>query len=267
MTDLKETMQKVEQVITEDLALLMAEYGFKEADREIRPRIIMSVAAKEKQGKTHFALEAPGPIALFNLDIGTEGVIHKFPDKLIIEQQIEIPAVTTTVISEAQKIWEGFKKANNAVLRSPSIRTVIYDTATELWELIRLAKLGKLTKVLPHNYTDCNAEFRRIIRKAYGSDKNVILLHKMKAEWVNDKRTGKYERAGFTDTGFLVQVDATIERLPDLPDDATPQFMLVVNESRHNPTLRGAEFAGPDMCTFQMLAALTIEGTTPEDWE
>ena len=57
----------------------MEEAGFHKAETiETHKRLIVSIAALEKCGKTHFALTAPGPIAYFNFDIGVEGVIGKF---------------------------------------------------------------------------------------------------------------------------------------------------------------------------------------------
>ena len=41
-------------------------------------RMVVALDGLEKMGKTSWALTAPGPIALQNLDIGAEGVIQKF---------------------------------------------------------------------------------------------------------------------------------------------------------------------------------------------
>ena len=65
-------------------------------------------------------------------------------------------------------------------LAEPAVRTISVDTATELWELLRMARFGKLTQVMPYQYGPVNAEFRSLIRMAYASDKNLILLHKMR---------------------------------------------------------------------------------------
>ena len=53
--------------------------GFRKAGADaIRHRLIISVDGHEKQGKSHFALTAPQPIALFDVDTGLEGVVEKF---------------------------------------------------------------------------------------------------------------------------------------------------------------------------------------------
>ena len=55
--------------------------GFSRVDYEPKKRLVISVAAKEKEGKTHFLLTAPGPIALQSTDIGHDGVVQKFMSK------------------------------------------------------------------------------------------------------------------------------------------------------------------------------------------
>ena len=40
-------------------------------------RLVISLAGFEKTGKTHLAFTGKSPIVIFNLDLGTEGVIEK----------------------------------------------------------------------------------------------------------------------------------------------------------------------------------------------
>lgn len=230
----------------------MKKAGFTAAkDRHSAPRLIMSVAGLEKQGKTHFALTAPGPIAMFSTDIGEEGVVEKFIDEKEI-YLMSIDRVDEDAAEQAPTEFERFRKAYKEMLRGKEVRTIVVDTATEIWELLRMARFGRLTQVMPYQYGPVNAEYRALIRDAYNYDKNLILLHKMKAQYINDKRTGEYERAGFSDTGFLVQINSQIYRYS--PDDGG-DFVLWVRDCRQNPDLAGQELEGP-MCNFQMLAEM-----------
>jgi hypothetical protein len=52
-----------------------------EADPDVLPRLLMAIDGPQKGGKTHFALTAPGPIGILNIDNGLEGVVEKFYDK------------------------------------------------------------------------------------------------------------------------------------------------------------------------------------------
>jgi hypothetical protein len=125
--------------------------------------------------------------------------------------------------------------------------------------MVRMARFGKLTQVKPHHYGPVNAEYRDLIRLAYANDKNFILLHKMKAEYVEDKRTGKFERAGFADTGFLVQLNAQTWR------DEEMGFGITITDSRHQPHLAGMEITEP-LLSFPFLAMQVYPESGEEDW-
>jgi hypothetical protein len=250
-----------------DKELLKA--GFKPKKIDPHKRLIIQVEGHEKTGKTHFALTAPGPIAYFGLDIGDEGVIEKFlaAGKEIVtpDDSVRVPNVIEMSVDgpriDATNAWDQMKRAFIACCKSPQIRSIVWDTATEVWELIRLARFGKLAQVMPVQYGPVNAEMRGLIRTAYDSNKNFIMLHKMKAEYVNDKRTGKYERAGFNDSEYIVQVN-----LSTFHDPEEKEFGVEVINARQNMTLCGQQFRG-DLCAFPMLAVMIMEGTSPGDWE
>lgn len=249
---------------------------FKKAESTITPRLVAAVAAREKQGKTHFSLTAPGPIVTFNADIGLEGVVHKFiNDKQILVYDIPMPQIEgknpKRVEEEAGKVWDDLENAFDTALNNPAVRTIVLDTATEVWEVVRLAYFGKLTEIKPHHYSGVNAEFRRFLKKVYNTDKNLILIQKMKAEYVNNNRTGEWEMAGFSDTAFIVQAVIYPFRI-DKPTMVEPgvtlekgEFGVRVHESRHNPAVNGNILTGA-LAAFPFVAATIIEGTTPDQF-
>lgn len=256
--------------------------GLEEADSEIKPRIILALSGREKSGKTHFALTAPTPSAYLNFDIGDEGVIDKFTrqGKDIFHRRFKKPVTFNKAgdmeSKDAQSEWIDFSTTWYKLLDVRGLRTIILDTETEAWELCRLARLGKLVQVRPHHYGPVNAEYNAMLKAAYELDKNIIFIDKVKREYKNESWTGKYERAGFTDLGFIVQVLARVERLsdshPDLEDMEDPEermlesFRIRVEECRQNPVLRDAVFPG-FMCSFPFLAASVLPDTDPGDWE
>jgi len=241
---------------------VMEKQGFVSANkRVIRPRIILSMEGLEKQGKTHFALTAPGPIAMFSTDTGEEGVVSKFGSKeiwIMPMGKVEDEDSVDQAVEEIDK----FKKSYTNMLRGDEVKTIIIDTATEVWESLRMARFGRLTQIMPYQYGPVNAEYRALVREAYGYDKNLILLHKMKPKYVNDKRTDDYERAGFGDTGFLVQVNVKSYRYD--PEDGG-EFSIYIRDCRQNPDLAGEEFVG-DMCTFPFLASMVLPDIDPGTW-
>ena len=238
----------------------LASLGFIPAETIIvQPRLVMSIAGLEKQGKTHFALTAPGDIAFFNLDSRIEGVIHKFTgDKTIHVVDINVPE--DPVAAKTQ--WEKFTKAYMVCLQDKAIRTIIIDTATELWELLRMFRFGKLTQIMPMQYGPVNAEFRAIIRKPYSlGSTNVIFLHKMKKEYINNNPTGEYERAGFNDMGFIVQVNAQVYR----DEGKDGEFHIYIKDSGQNPEIAGEDLPGV-LCDFPTVASLVLPDTNVTDW-
>lgn len=231
--------------------------GFVEADGEPKRRLLVSVRGLEKTGKTHFSLTAPGPIAFFDLDMGTEGVVSKFQ---ALGKKILLNKVTPDM---AETEWPRFKEAFRAALASRQIKTIVWDTETEVWELVRLCKFGKLTQVMPYHYGPVNNEYRKLLRETYDSGKNLILLHKMKPKYIDDKRTREYERAGFNDIGFIAQVNAIVYRDPT---DEGGEFNLEILDCRQNSDAAGEVLLG-EMASFPYLASLAFPDTNPGDWE
>lgn len=253
--------------------------GFKKVTPTIKKkRLVVSVEGREKDGKTSFALSAPDPIAIFNLDTGLEGVIEKVAgDKTLMECEVDYRDAINP--NEWIKMWELMKKNYYNAINS-NVRTIIMDTASEMWELVRLARFGKLTQVMPHNYGPVNTEFRDMIRAIYKTDKNLILLHKLKDEYINDKKTGKFERAGFKDVVYQVQINIRVWRKPDEDEEPrkgrkvmltdniahTGNFGFTIIDCRMDASLAGMEIQEP-MNTFAMLGQVVYPDTNPEDWE
>lgn len=237
---------------------------------EARKRLIISVEGLRKNGKTNFALTAPGPIGYMNFDDSLEGVVEKFADKKDIFPfdyklpfSLALPGTPSgnTLADSAKKVWEKFVIDFREVIKQT--RTAVVDTCSESWELIRLARLGKLASVLPHQYVAVNAEFRELLRLASDSDCNLILLHKLKPEYKDDKKTGNYERAGFGDVDFVVQL--ILRAYKDPKAEGLDQFRMKIAACRHNPLLEGMEFVGED-CDFSKVAA-KVTGTEEGEWK
>jgi hypothetical protein len=246
---------------------------FKLANQPAPHRLVVAVDGMDKEGKTNFALTAPGPIAYHDFDIGGEGVIQKFQtDKTIFQADYGVKLIkgeeSAAVMKKAGPVWDNF--INNwklmlAGMENGTVRTGILDTAGEAWEYLRLARLGKLTQIMPHHYTALNAEFRALIKDVFDTTGSLVLLHKLKAEWKNDaagkgNKTGNMERAGFSETGFLVQINTRAWR-----DYKTGDFHLTVTNCRQNPEIAGLDLVN-DMCTFPTLATFVYPDTKPEDW-
>lgn len=208
---------------------------------EVYRRQIMSVQGPEKTGKTHFACTAPDPILLLNTDMGDEGVVteEKFPGRTIYIVDIT-PGSEFLAHKEGEaayeQAWAEFTEAYHWGLGSCA--TVVLDKADQIWELARLKHFGKLSNIRPHHYTEVNNTFRYLLKAAdRRKDVNLILIHNMKEEWLDERNTGRLIRAGFKETGGLVQSSLTTFR-------RDTEFGCVVDFCRQNMELVGQELSG-----------------------
>lgn len=257
--------------------------GFSLKRPNYKPRLVVSLGGLDKSGKTNFALSAPGPMAYANFDTGLEGVIDKFTKtgKKVYSQdyRVTIPPGTTDpsqVAAIAQEVWARYKADVRAALKSPLIRSIVTDTESETWELIRLARFGKLTQVLPHHYGPVNTEYRNFYNEVYDTDKNLILLGRMKDEWENTtaviggqtkevgRKTGRIERVGFKEIPYMVQINAIASHDPMA--EPGERFSLQVVNCRQNAELVG-EVIPQVVLNFAQVAQMVYPDSQPEMWE
>lgn len=257
-------------------------YTFIDPNKPRPRRYIIAVDAIEKDGKTHFALSAPGSLAYMDFDNRSEGTIEEFlaSGKKIAWRTkptgepwpYQIPSMlgasdekAAQIQAEARAEWGRFEDDFERAIASPQIDSVIVDTASDAWKLVRLGAFGRLVKVPPHLYEETNGAYRRLITLARQQTKtNLVLVHKLKDEWANTKgpdgkltsyTTGAKERSGFGETGFMVDVNAVLYRLPQAQCvDGDLGFRMSVTDCGANPRVRGLVLAN-EMITFDCLVA------------
>lgn len=218
-----------------------------------------------KSGKTHFALTAPGPIAYFNLDMRAEGVLDKFiGDKEIYEAEFKRSVLGAKVDYKA--LYKRFMESHLEACSDKNIRTIVWDTESEAWEIGRLAHFGRddnsnadLAKsTRGRNYGPINAEFAEMIRTAEESGKNFIVLQQMREEYKNDVATGEYVTVGFKRTSYMLQVNAYAFYNKD------EGFWIEIENNGLDMGLAG-EILEPPFNDFPNLAAMT-HGGKPSEW-
>ena len=252
--------------------------GFKEpSPNGYHRRLLLSTQGLEGTGKTDLIFSAPDPIALFDIDIGTEGVVEKYKGKKLIGiKQIRLSPDADQ--DDYKASYEEFKKSFARTVRNKDVRTIAIDSASDLWDLIKLAKLGVLNpqKKPEHTFDAINSEYRAILREVLFAEHypNLILTHKMKKQYVAKARRkangetyqsseweGNYERHGFSDREYIVQ--ANIEQFYDRE---TKQFGYQIEKCRPNGSLVGDRILGSELTTFPEIAAY-MTGSSPEDWK
>ena len=237
--------------------------GFSDEYKAPPRRLIVSSGGREKTGKSHFALTAPPPIVYFNIDIGTEGVVDKFQaeGKQVLVYDVRVPRDAKQDIYVP--MWTDLKvRLGKAYGLGEG--TVVWDTSSEAYELARLARFGKLTQVMPHNYVEVNNEWRELLRQAYDSTMNTVFIHKMKPKYINNARTGEYEISGFSEMDYLAQVNLVHYR--EDTEDGTV-FSVYIKDCRQNPGIAGETLHGlplpvgekrtfDPLCNFEMLLGM-----------
>lgn len=253
------------------------EFGFNILTPETKHRLIVNLQGLEKSGKNHFSFATtPEPIYCLSMDQGLEGMVEKFlkppySKKIYVAKfRLDIQpgmADDQAVADSASRVWDAYWKMFYQAVNEG--RTVVADTFTEAWELLRLARFGKLLQVPPNLYPKVNAEFRDLMRMPLETTCNVIYLHKMEDEWsqrVNDKgkevgyKTGRIVRKGMKDVPYNVQVNAQSWR-----EEGGGPFHVTVLDSRQNGEIAGLDMEQPN-CNFADLGMFTFPGTTAEDW-
>lgn len=260
--------------------------------------LLVCSQANEKRGKTHLALTGPSPIEIISTDTGTEEIAAKFvrEGKRVSIMHCRAPK-TLKDKQDATEEWDRIRRGWDAVLENRDSRTMVTDTHTELWQVLRLARFGKLEQVPPKKYDEVNKEMRDLVKAVkQRRDLNAFFIHKYKKEYAATKKpdgtqgmdswTGFYERAGFGDMGFLS--DVVVEnnfvvpaepgkRRISIPDGGGGEFdpdyqigekdfYLRVVDTRHRMVENIGLILGGDYCTFQYLAMSLIPEADPDLW-
>lgn len=230
--------------------------GWDKPDFSSHRRLVLALDGEEKVGKTTFALKSDRePIFLFNFNMGLEGIIKNFRDKDILICNLPRGGfIVQEVVDEKNQLAEAraamvkFYKAYRAALKTKG--TIIMDTASEMRELLRLARLGKLDQVQARYYGPVNAEERAILQMVKEQpDLSFIAIHQLKDEYKNDKRTGGRVRHGAGDMGYLSDCTVVLNRKMV---DGSLEFTGTITECRYDTGLIGFEMFG-EMCGFDSL--------------
>jgi hypothetical protein len=231
--------------------------------------MIVSSRGEDKDGKTQFGLTAPDPIAVFPFDNNTDELIQKWlkRGKKILTPNESLDYSAATKKEEWQPVWDRFEEYWEDALNTESIRTIMADTFTEANELSRLAEFGKLSGNIPRTYDKINAKFKRLIDMTYKTDKNIILIHRLKDEYKNDARTGVRVLAGFGNIRYKVQINLLHKRDIEYRDTAQgiEGFYIEIENCTQNETLTGTVLMEPNN-TWIGLGCLAYPETGPWEW-
>ena len=236
---------------------------------------IMDIIGAEGTGRTRLALTAPGPIALINADEKINGIVQPFVRK---GKSIKVATFGLTATNDkqatltaAEMVWAKVRGWMNDSRRWA--RTTVFDTATEGWEVCRLANFGELNPKgnrMDRLYGPVNAEFRSTF-KAFriAGVNNLITIHQVKDHYI-DKivngeqksiNTGTTKRAGFKEFGYIADV---VIRTGKRLERGETVFTATIEKGWMNTQLEGVTLEGNDI-RFPYILSLITE-TEESEW-
>jgi AAA domain len=224
---------------------------------------IVTSMSKEGLGKSAFALTAPEPLVYINLDREPKGeyIEGLIKSRNIYRPQLNFKAMRNGKTYDSAKAPEYWQQLNDLTMdcfKDSTIRTVVHDTGNATWELVRVARHGKLKQINPYNYGELNAEFEGLLYAAEEYGKILILVHRVKKQYATNKDgkdawNGRYEVAGYSNMPFVANI--ALEHFRVEADADTGQaagFGVRVLQNKINPETDGKEYTR-DECTFDML--------------
>lgn len=250
--------------------------GWEDPTDEITRRVVfMLIYGDTDTGRTRLALTAPGPIALVHAAEKIDGLVQQFKQtrgagQLHMFNFGGVHEGTPQQISDsASAMWGKVHVKWMGAVDHGLARTAIMDTASEGWELVRLASFGTLK---PEGRTDnlygpVNAKFRSMWKRFRMQEKcNIIAIQQTKDEYVErmhngkkvSNRTGDTIMAGFKEMPFLADVIVRTSRTPD------NGYCATIEKPWFNGDARGIEFLNDDI-TFPNIMAL-ITGMDAKEW-
>lgn len=229
---------------------------FKPATTDCRPRLVMALDGGPGSGRTHFALTAPRPLYIVELDLGgTEGIIDDATDLQIAQYGF----IKNMDQNEAKKTLDAVE--NDILTARDEARSVLIDKAGMLWQLIRLAEFGRLAGVKQRNFEGVNTRMQGLLHAFVDSDTNLLLIHDMKDAYANEVVVGK-KRDGFIGTDGIVRHAANFAS--NQGEDKT-DFTATITRCTPNWGAVGMEFTN-DEINFQTYAMNAVPQLDPSVW-
>ena len=213
--------------------------------------LIISLSGEPKSGKTHFALTAPEPIEVFDFDGGVLTLLGKFAGKDIRLYQYIMDVWGKEKVSP---MWDGFLGAYKKALAGDA-QTIVLDTATQTWEILRLAYFEKESpgdKHFAFEYGKPNSLMRSVISAPRVHGKNLILTHYIREVWnAEGKKTGEIVSDGFKHTEGLANLVLGFEAKARKPTGE--DTLVTILRSREARELVGETLTNPDWNTLVAL--------------
>ena len=232
-----------------DIATILESTSFQPANKlKKKERMILNIQGLPDTGKTHMLLACPEPICIFDFDHNLEGILEKFPDKDIWVSEYDFDKPTkhaseVQLLKRADVLWNRFiTEYNQALLQA---KTIGIDSAGLMWELLRMARFGKMTSIMPHMYGPLNTEHQQIVDSAKRSNCNLVFLSTMQPEYIADQPSGRYVRQGWSRLDYHCSYSIELGRAKKKPTDKQAVFEGTIKKFKPDPNMVGQVLINP----------------------
>lgn len=256
----KEKFRSAAQIIGEDTGRYVPDYQDPEP---IKQRLIAASAAKQKRGKTRFGFTMPQPLCYMQLDASGEYMLdeaRKRKKKADIKHLKYFADPRGDIKSANLREWERLIRDFEYNVRN--FRSVLLDTATEALDVRKLAEFGRNMQIMQMYYGSIYGDFRWMVKEARKRDANVLFVHRVKDEYIDNTRTGRDILDGWRNIMYEAQVYIEHGR-----EDNT--FTTTIVECEQNALVMGLTLSSDkddNDNDFPHLAA-RVFGNEPEDWQ
>lgn len=211
----------------------------------------VSIVGKMKTGKTTLGLSAPKPLVVFDFELGVDRVEPRYlkdMDKVTVIPYVgEMAALRRREVENIKKLkklaaadvggrsasaksfWNKLLRDFNQALEDESVKSIMFDTFSSVWEARRLAFLEEIqerdpnrTSLTPTEYFIPNTDMKMLITQALLHDKLLLLVHHTRSKYVNNQETSEEEPDGFKYTGDLVDVEVWMSKRKNEKGIMTP---------------------------------------------
>jgi len=276
--------------------------------------LIISLTGQPGSGKTRLGATAPGDIGLIPTHRKAyptaASVADKFGRRVIVPKdnfarssnplaakakavcdaeddakksdkafQVDIDQPQPKCCTKHSSRWmvDRMKRAAMQMVAMPSVKTLLIDSGTHLYEDVVFACYGRDEKIIPLDRKIANREMRDFLEAL--AVKNLIVTHEAQEIWEDygppidakgnrkSRPTGKFKPSGWKHIGYFASIELEMVVDADVPA-GEGRYRLDVKKCQENAALVGrAGLLTDDAITFQNVAAAIWPDADPDVWD
>ena len=294
------------------MARRRADY-WESATPETFNRLIVSACALGGGGKTEFGAHAgprDSPLVYLSIDPNNRAVVAKVmaetQREIILKEFRKLPMTISgrndSVQDLAKEQWDNFCEANERIVQGDSPLgdpedsrnrgTVVWDTATEFFDLAFIAEFGRTNQIQWYQRAPVNKVYADMIDAYRATPFNLVLLHRLKKQYAEQTKTvrgrrgeetkterewtGAFEREGYNKMEFLIDTEVHLTKDLDVAvetdADVGDRFGMSVVKCTTRPFIEGKAWVGrtkrgTSKASFAWLAFQVYPDTTVQEWK